>query len=198
MNKFMIFVFLLLPSFESFAQADAHEKWLKIEKLKHYEFVKNFTTREYICETKVNITPTYDKKLKKWYIDKNNETLQQKKFLKIIKSDDIKSAIPLCGENNSPQSDQSNLNKYFCIIATYPNGSLYKDKIQSTNYKCMLNVSEPSNDSENVNTLTCGEDGSFQFNFNEGIFFKNNFGIFGIGNGLTSNISTGDCMRVNK
>jgi hypothetical protein len=147
--------------------AQIRKEWLDQEKLKHYDFVTRFKTTEYVCEVKLYSKLVFDREKNLWFIDTDGSYYKSKKeFLKIIKSDDIKEEIGLCGVDDEPLSRSSKLNKYFCIVNDHPN------KSYATNYKCLLDIERDNPTGKDVHVLNCGKNESLKFVFEGAKFFE--------------------------
>lgn len=190
---FLIYVFIFGAD-QAYATATDDSKmeaWIAKQQAKHYYFIKNFKTRNYICNVTESINFIYDIKSKKWKKEFNRNRFEEKEIYKIIKSDDITAPISLCEESDKPLSYKSRLNKYFCIINTSQHRNF------ETHYKCLLNIDGASKGDEDIHTLVCG-DGGFKFNLNYGKIFRNNFSIgpySGYEHTLEQGMEVSDCLR---
>ena len=179
----------------SLGQSSDQDNWLQQQKIKQYDFLKNFKTSEYICETRDSVTLKYTPNNKKVISEKNTYAIGKKEIYKVIMSDHITSRIGLCEPNDEPRSLDMYLNKYFCIINTHPE---QKPPHNTTHYKCLLDIND-SYDAKGskVYTLNCNNK-SFKFNLTYGVIFDNNFVIgpySSYDNTLSQNMSVSDCYK---
>jgi hypothetical protein len=171
--KILILIIVLSATWNIYAQQSKsteqiRKEWLHQEKLKHFVFLKNYKTTDYVCETKIYSKLIFDRQKNIWINDTNGDSYKkQREFFKILKSDDIKTEIPWCGAEDKPLSRDSKLNKYFCIINDHPKQDY------STHYKCLLNIENDIGKDKHTHVLECGEDKSLKFVFEGSKFFNN-------------------------
>ena len=187
----------MIPNF-CFGQSNSQDEWLQRQKIEQYDFLKNFKTTEYICETRDSVRLKYNPNTKKVTSEKVSSFVGQKEIYKIIMSDDIKSRIGLCEPNDEPRSYDSKLNKYFCIVNTHPQE---KPPNNTTHYKCLLDIDNSSDGKKSkIYTLVCNNK-SFKFNLTFGVIFDNNFSIgpySSYDNTLSQNMSISDCYKTSQ
>jgi hypothetical protein len=191
------FIALLIPTFfifgESFSQSASKstiDDWLLKEQNLQYDYLKNFSTRQYICEQKRSIRFIFDIEKNLWRQELNrNINTSRKNRLTITKSDDIKERVGLCGAKDQPLSSERHLYKYFCIVEKWNGGSTHR--------KCLLEIDENYPKGEFIHTLVCGNSG-YKFNLTHGKVFDNDFVIgpySSYGNTLEQGMEVSDCMR---
>lgn len=193
---FCIFISSITNSQNKKSFEVSHQEWLEKTKINQFEFLKNYSTVEYLCEIKTHTSIDYSTRKNKWEINKSS--LGMKSFLKIIKSDDIKDKIDLCSSEDTPQSTDSKLNKYFCIIEKIP------DYGTETNRKCLLDIYDSPLEKK-VHTLRCN---GYDFIFEGNKFFKYGptsimIDVETLGNkkefnNYSQSVRSGDCLKTSK
>jgi hypothetical protein len=168
MYKFSIVLIFLVCPFVTNAQ-----DFVTTQKNLHRSFHQSFKTTDYQCTISNVSEITYDIKSDKWTIDNSGKFhLGRKEFIRIIKSDDITTPIPLCGARDEPQANFLKDDKYFCLISVRPRSNSIgerllfpdPDKIDATHYKCLLDIKQNTG-KQNVNTLVCNSNFKFVLNF---------------------------------
>lgn len=193
-KKFMPIVCLILAlngeCFSRPARDEPQEEWLLEEQKKQYNFIKNFSTRQYMCERKRSVKFIFDIAKKTWRTEiGEKEPYWEPERYTVFKSDDIREGISLCGTSDMPESSDRYLNKHFCIVKKKSRGE--------THYKCLLEIEEDFSNKVLSHTLVCG-DGGFKFNLTYGKIFHNNFSIgpySGYENTLQQSMYVSDCVR---
>ena len=201
--KYLFYVMCLFQLFLNSAFSQTGD-WLSDQKRMHSSFHSNFHTTDYICEATKVAKFVYDIKSNSW-VEPNTtvSSAGKKELFRIIKSDDMRIPISLCEARDEPQSVDSKLNKYFCIINTHPKSDGWSryltspDGVDATHYKCLLNIQQRPNE-ENVNTLICTGGLKFVLTFEK--YFDNNFVIgpySSYDKVLTQSMEAGDCKSIN-
>lgn len=178
--------------------------WVIRKQQQHIKFHNSFHTKDYICEIKTSAEVKFDINKNTWSVVTNAKNiLGGKELIRIIKSDDIVKPLALCGVNDTPLSNDSYADKYFCLIMTHPKSNGYSrflskpDEIDATHYKCLLDISSRQGKAD-VNTLVC--EGNFKFSLTHSKYFDNDLSIGPYGlfeEKLSQKIQAADCTSIN-
>jgi hypothetical protein len=201
-TKAGLLLVLTLVGNASIAQSN---DWVSKQQQQHIKFHSEFYTKDYICEVKSSAEVKFDITKNAWGVDLNHKyEIGKKELVRIIKSDDISTPIPLCGVNDRPLSSNFYANKYLCLIMTHPKRVGYQqflsspDEVDATHYKCLLNI-ETRYGKSDVNTLACN--GQFKFSLTHSKYFDSDLSI-GPYSGtleekLSQKIRAADCTNIN-